>query len=391
MPSELLARSPEYDAILPMFMHPIVTDAAEVADGVPATPWPSAPVPALPCFMPAPEAAAQPRHHSRGRRSRCSPSPTAPPALWRAGPSRPGAAARPGRRLRRRPGRSRAPVLGDSRWGDPAVLEDHVEGARASSALPARAIATRAEAEARGAGAGRAAGAQDRTGQRSPQTQGGAAGPGAGRGRPRPRPSTLWTRASAKATAGWCSVWSPAGWRCSSRSCAIPIWAASWGLGRGGSAVERGEPPRWLSLPATADQAEAFFADCTSCASWAIPEDPAARAVRALVESMARSPTPPPTSRWPRSTPPSGIPTRSPVVGGRRAGRWRRRDRGRRRTTREGPGLGGGFPFPGTGRAAGCGTRPHRNRSLPPRWCRGGSPPPASPRPDRSRLPRTWW
>ncbi len=46
------------------------------------------------------------------------------------------------------------------------------------------------------------------------------------------------------------------------------------GLARGGSAVERGAPPVWLSLPASAAQAEAFFARASFLRELGEADDP---------------------------------------------------------------------------------------------------------------------
>ncbi len=65
---QLLSRSDELDALLPMFMHPIVTDAHAVAR-VFAEVLSGAPVPSVPCFMVAPQDAAATDDAARRRPS----------------------------------------------------------------------------------------------------------------------------------------------------------------------------------------------------------------------------------------------------------------------------------------------------------------------------------
>ena len=252
----LLAHSPEYDAILPMFMHPIVTDAAEVATEFRDT-LAKAPVPALPCFMPAPEAAASleiireaalPVLSEPNRAARALARWAQPPT--RTGPPWPAAGGRPWPRP--------APVLGRSCWGDPAVLEDQVEGDGVRRP-PGSRHGTRAEAE-------RAA--RERGLPLALKIERGSD--------PHKRKAGLLALARDEAALDRAlddldrrfregDRWLvqrlvPRGVEVFVSFLRHPDLGCFVGLGRGGSAVERGEPPRWLSLPAHAEQAEDFLA-----------------------------------------------------------------------------------------------------------------------------------
>ena len=282
---ELLTRSPEYDAILPVFMHPIVTDAAEVARVFRDT-LAGAPVPALPCFMPAPEAAAStdiireaglPVLAEPNRAARAL-ARWAQPAV-RSGASWPPSEA--GRRLWPTP----APRLGGSAWGDPETLEVFVEGPGVSRPPGVR-VPSRTEAERAARELGVPLALKIERGSDPHKKKAGLLA----LARDEHALAEALDSLAARSRDG--DRWLvqrlvPRGVEVFASFLRHPDLGCFVGVGRGGSAVERGEPPRWLALPALASRAEDLFAGSYLLRELGDPGEPAAQAVRALVEGLA--------------------------------------------------------------------------------------------------------
>ncbi len=280
-----LAGSGEVDALLPVFMHPIVTDAAEVAR-VFAGVLPGAGVASVPCFMPAPEAAAtadilreaglpvleEPNRAARAL-ARVLRRPLPPGAAWPPA-SEDGGWPRP------------APRLAGGAWGDPEVLERFLAG---ESLRPAPCRRTDDEAVARTAA--REMGAplalkiergsdphKAKAGLLELVRKAGGLEPALDRLAARAREGDRWL----------IQRMVPRGTELFAAFLRHPDLGPFVGLARGGSAVERGAPPAWLSLPADAGRAGAFFARVRLLEELGGPDSPAGRAARALVTGLAR-------------------------------------------------------------------------------------------------------
>ena len=180
-----LSRTDEVDVLLPIFMHPIVTDAARMAE-VFADVLPGAPVPSVPCWMAAPDAAATgdalreaglPVLGEPNRAARAL-------ARWTRRPPEPGTPWPEPRRPARWP--SPAARLPGGNWGDPAILEDFLTGDRVRP-VPTRRASGRERGGRRRRRTRPSPGAQDRTRKRSSQGQGRTPGPGPDRGGARDR------------------------------------------------------------------------------------------------------------------------------------------------------------------------------------------------------------
>ncbi len=280
-----LAASDEIDALLPIFMHPIVTDAAEVAS-VFAAVLPGAKAAAVPCWMAAPEAAAT----GEALRDAGLPVLTEPNraaralARWVRQPRTPGAGwPATGRSGGRWPESLR--LLGPS-WGDPDLLESFVTGPSVRPVLHCR-VTGAAEAERAARGIGLPVALKIERPTEPHKAKAGLLAlahdaPGLRRGidalASREREGDRWL----------VQKLAPPGPEVFAAFLRHPGLGAFVGLARGGSAVERGEPPAWLSLPTGAPQAEAFFRHARFLAELGKAGDPAVSAVRSLVEALAR-------------------------------------------------------------------------------------------------------
>ncbi len=281
---QLLSRSGELDALLPMFMHPIVTDAHAVAR-VFAEVLAGAPVPSVPCFMVAPvDDAATETIRDAGLPVIGEPNRAARALARWAQPPSPDRAEWPSAGDRRWP--SPAPSLGGSIWGDPAVLEGFLASSSASTAESGRCagyeearmlvramrapLALKIE---RGSDPHKA-----RAGLLAMARTDDEAEAALNRLRTLERGGDRWLVQRLV----------PRGFEIYASFLRHPELGPFVGLARGGSAVERGAPPVWLSLPASAGQAEAFFVRATFLRELGEADDPGPAAARALVAALAR-------------------------------------------------------------------------------------------------------
>ena len=282
----LLAESREYDALLPVFMHPIVTDATAVAEAFREV-LADAPVPSLPCFMPAPEAADSLQIlREAGFAVLTEPNRAAAAlARWSRTPS-PGGASWPPARVGLPAWPHPAPALGASRWGDPQVLEEYLETGQVRRPEQRRVLdSDGAETATRELGVPLALKIE-----RAEEPHKKKAGllelvrgpddlaPALARLRARFHPGDRWLLQRLV----------PRGPEVFASFLRHPDLGPFVGLGRGGSAVERGEPPKWLSLPAGEKQAAEFFNDVPLLRELGEKGDPAVRAVTTLVTALAR-------------------------------------------------------------------------------------------------------
>jgi acyl-CoA synthetase (NDP forming) len=251
-----LSHTDEVDVLLPVFMHPIVTDAARVAE-VFAEVLPGAPVPALPCWMAAPEAAAtggmlraaglpvltEPDRAARAlaRWTRRPPEPGPP---W---PEAAGGSAWP---------RSAATLPGGS-WGDPAVLETFLAGNRARP-VPARRASSRDAATRAARELGLPLALKIERGTDPHKARAGLLV--LVRTEDELRRGLDLLAARARDDDRWLvQRLVPHGTEVFAAFLRHPELGPFLGLARGGSAVERGEPPVWLSLPTDLPRAHRFL------------------------------------------------------------------------------------------------------------------------------------
>jgi len=277
-----LGRSDEVDVLLPVFMHPIVTDAAEVAR-VFAAVLPGAPVPAVPCWMAAPEAAATGEILRKAGLPVLTETNRAARALarWTRLPAGPGPAwpePEPGTAWPRP-----APRLPGRDWGDPAVLETFLAADRARP-VPSHRGPDRESAARAAAALGLPLALKIERGRDPHKARAGLLA--LARTEEELRRGLDALAARERDGDRWLvQRLVPRGPEVFAAFLRHPELGPFLGLARGGSAVERGEPPVWLSLPADLPWAASFFDRVGFLRE--LPEA-GADAVRELARGMAR-------------------------------------------------------------------------------------------------------
>ena len=284
---QLLSRSGELDALLPMFMQPIVTDAHAVAR-VFAEVLTGAPVPSVPCFMVAPQdEAATEALRDAGLPVIGEPNRAARALAHWAQPPSPRS---------REHGRRLPPVTGTGRhprrlWAvragaiprcwrasSTSASAAPVESGRCASYEEARSLTRAMKAPLalkieRGSDPHKARAGLLALVRSDDETE-----PALNRLHERERAGDRWLVQRLV----------PRGFEIYASFLRHPELGPFVGLARGGSAVERGAPPVWLSLPASAEQAEAFFARAPFLRELGEADDPGPAAARALVAALAR-------------------------------------------------------------------------------------------------------